>query len=578
MTLSFADIIDYREIDNLIENQFQIEYSIKVAKENIELYDSTDYCDVEFEKNRWYFYSLKTDHLIRIDFNKIFLLSETVNTQKIIELVNVIKCWVAGLINHLTIETIQASFYHVTTSLIVTQCFNINLINEYKDSLNSLNDSLKGSRISAVINFFEFYNEFEHFNEYYNFLVGIKYPGISVRKIPSANDVFTFSWVLEDFYVNTSKDDWRYTYFYPLKLWWIITMAIPMRIGEFLSISRKGFYKSSDRYVLELKRSKQKNNKKRIQIIDKLEVTKDVYTAMQEYVELTENFGYSDTLISYRAYKRLAQKYTEGSKKERRNPNRITLGNFSTILENFYDNVISNTPYNLSVRKKCEDMEQLILDSRKNGVFFDIERRLRPNDTRHLAFILLMLQGFHPVEIARLGGHTNVYTQRHYHYHEEFMVDSEVIKLIRSFNLTSKRENSRILISNETNIKINKEFRVKNIFKPSITPIEKWDKLEIGYCTALVKDCFSHCFVCEYWKIELEEFNHKRKELEQWINSVDLRLKSAYRALYNIHKYFYQDDKLPLNTEIESNIKKEAILIQDLLESKEILKNKLKEF
>ncbi len=35
------------------------------------------------------------------------------------------------------------------------------------------------------------------------------------------------------------------------------------------------------------------------------------------------------------------------------------------------------------------------------------EYQLRPNDSRHIAFISLMMQGYSPIEIARLGGHQN---------------------------------------------------------------------------------------------------------------------------------------------------------------------------
>ncbi|BCC00639.1 hypothetical protein BCJMU51_2846 [Bacillus cereus] len=59
------------------------------------------------------------------------------------------------------------------------------------------------------------------------------------------------------------------------------------------------------------------------------------------------------------------------------------------------------------------------------------EYQLRPNDTRHLAFMSLMMQGYSPVEIARLGGHKTIQTQLHYSSHKEYWVDSEVFKLMK---------------------------------------------------------------------------------------------------------------------------------------------------
>ncbi|MFB7305546.1 site-specific integrase [Heyndrickxia sporothermodurans] len=382
-----------------------------------------------------------------------------------------------------------------------TDFFDIYYINKFIDEINSIESSYKGHKISSLLNFLDFYNNIDAYKEYVIALINIEYPNSAVRKIPSANDVLTFSWVLEDFFLKTPIDDWRYTYYYPLKLWWMITMAIPIRIGEFLSIKKHGIYQSNGRYIMELKRNKQRRNTKRVQLVDKLEVTQSVYNAAQEYIRLVEKYGESETLVSYRAYRHIGKLHCFSGSKQKRNPNRIVLGNFSRILDSFYDNVISSEQYNLSVRKKNNDWEQLIINDRIRGIFFDIERRLRPNDTRHLAFIILLLQGFHPVEIARLGGHTNVYSQRHYHYHEEFMIDSEVLKIIRSFNLTNKHNNTRVLISNDNNVDMNKEFRIKHIFSPTSVPKKQWDKLEIGYCTAMPKDCSSPCFKCEHWRI-----------------------------------------------------------------------------
>jgi len=576
MSTMLLDKLDYIELDEVVENQFDIDESMEIAIENIDNYEKTELCDIEFEKNIWYIYSSSQDIRYKIDFTKIYFLPETIDYEIIDELIIILKCWIAGLLPHLEASTLQATYRNVINAILETEYFNFYYLDELIDKLNSIESSYRGHKVSSLLNFFDFYNDFDAYNEYIIALINIEYPNVKARKIPSANDVLTFSWVLEDFFNKTPQDDWRYTYYYPLKLWWMITLTIPIRIGEFLSINRNGIYTSNGRYILELKRSKQKRNKKRVQLVDKLEITKSVYDVVLKYIELTEKYGQSETLISYRAYRKLAEYHYNVGNKQKRNPNKMRLTNFSSLLDSFYDKIVTSSPYNLSVREKNLDIEQLIVNDRRRGIFYDIERRLRPNDTRHLAFILLMLQGFHPVEIARLGGHTNIYSQRHYHYHEEFMVDSEVLKIIRSFNLTNKQNNTGVLISNDSNVNMNKEFRIRHIFRPSSVPRDHWDKLEIGYCTAIPKDCSSPCFKCNYWRIDLEEFESKRERLEQWINSIDDKIRSAYRALYNMHKHFCKNDESALNPDISNNINKQAILIKDLLESKEMFKNNLR--
>lgn len=127
---------------------------------------------------------------------------------------------------------------------------------------------------------------------------------------------------------------------------------------------------------------------------------------IKEYVNLTEQYGYSKTLLSYRAHKEISLTNRLDYSKTKRNPNIFTSHSFQRILNDFYDNIISSSPYNFTIRALGEDSEHEIRRSRQNGIVFDFERRLRPNDTRHIAFLSLMIQGFHPVEIARLGDMT----------------------------------------------------------------------------------------------------------------------------------------------------------------------------
>ncbi|MGM2835832.1 site-specific integrase, partial [Bacillus cereus group sp. Bce025] len=58
------------------------------------------------------------------------------------------------------------------------------------------------------------------------------------------------------------------------------------------------------------------------------------------------------------------------------------------------------------------------------------EYHLRPNDTRHIAFMSLMMQGYSPVEDARLEGHKTIQPQLHHSNHKEYWVDCDVFKLM----------------------------------------------------------------------------------------------------------------------------------------------------
>ncbi|MEC2849509.1 integrase, partial [Bacillus cereus] len=215
----------------------------------------------------------------------------------------------------------------------------------------------------------------------------------------------------------------------------------------------------------------------------------------------------------------------------RRNPDIFRCNIFRDLLHEFYDKVITAPPYNFTVRSIGEDSEKEIRQGRINGVNFDFERRVRPNDTRHLAFLSLMIQGFHPIEIARLGGHDTIYSQRHYQQHEFFLTDSGISKLIKMFSLTGQPLKNSVFFNGSSRKAghIGKLFRERFIFSPAKTSKQEWDKLEIGYCTALIKDCKTQCFRCfEYWRIEYDEFLEKREFIERWMKESQEKVLTLY--------------------------------------------------
>ena len=103
---------------------------------------------------------------------------------------------------------------------------------------------------------------------------------------------------------------------------------------------------------------------------------------------------------------------------------------FLYILNDFYDEIVCNR-YGFKIIEQ-EEVKVVEHSLSLNKV---INRKIRPNDTRHFAFLNLMTQGYHPVEIARFGGHVSIYSQYHYHQHLEYWVDSEVMELMLKFNL-----------------------------------------------------------------------------------------------------------------------------------------------
>src|SRR5699024_2662081 len=285
--------------------------------------------------------------------------------------------------------------------------------------LDDLKERLKKDRqgiatvyenINVSLNFLTF-SESDSFYAYHRPLKDIK-KGLPTesfpRQLPSGKDVLKLDSCINQYFADGISLSSR-LFFAPILLWWKITNIIPLRISEFCTIKRECITQHNGKYYIMLPREKSPAVKRRVQIIDTLEITKEIFDLIDHYIRLTDPHGESKTLISYRTLLMLAKKHTgRWGKKDRSYFNRH---NFTRLLESFYREVVYGKYQN------------------------SINREVRPNDTRHFAFCSLLMQGISPVEIARLGGHSTIETQYHYANHTEYFIDVEVQKLTDGFKL-----------------------------------------------------------------------------------------------------------------------------------------------
>ncbi|MDA1777167.1 integrase [Bacillus cereus group sp. BY9-3LC] len=557
------------EIAELSDEAFELEYSIELAIENLKSMEINRLSEVDFHKNLWKLYDEEKDIIFYFRFNRLEEELQGKQLNQLETLTLVMKCWVASLLVQYHFKTVQTSFRYVLDELITTECFRLRLLEDFIEKIMLKGDRTKSSIASALLNFFNYYDNFEGAKEYLNFLSTIPSSKPKTRTIPTVKDCLKFAWVLNDFYTQSNNTDWKYTYFYPVRIWWHLTTVIPIRIGEFLLLRRDCVDNEGNRYYLYLSRIKNKKSRAKKTEVERIEISCKLYNMVKEYIELTEEYGYSKTLLSYRAYKGISLANKLNSSKIKRNPNVLTRWIFHTILNDFYDDVIATSPYNFTVRSVGEDSEQEIRQSRNNSIVFDFERRLRPNDTRHIAFLSLMIQGFHPVEIARLGGHDTVYGQRHYQQHEFFLTDSGISKLIKMFSFTGqflKGHNSNVTPSNNIS-NIGKMFREKFIFSPAKTSKNEWDKLEIGNCTAIIKDCQTQCFRCGYWRIEYDEFIEKRETIEQWMLESREEALALYKTVFNLHLKLVSKVYSKVNLKLTNDLAIHSKRLKGLLEN-----------
>ncbi|MEB8960314.1 integrase [Bacillus cereus] len=512
----------------------------------------------------WKLYDEERDNMFYLRFSRLIEELSGCSVSEVEKLTIVMKCWAANLLVKYQFSTVSAIFKYVLDEVIKTNIFRIALLEDFTQRILSKGETVRATIASAIFNFYNYYDNFEGKEGYLNFLSTIPSVKPRTRVIPTVKDFLKFAWVLNDFFIKTNSDSQRYIYYYPIRIWWHLTSVIPIRIGEFLLLKRNCIYIKDDRYYLKLPRIKNRGQGGK-KVIDELEISKKIYSMVKEYVEMTEEFGYSETLLSYRAHKGILNEPIL-----RRNPDIFRCNIFRDLLHEFYDKVITAPPYNFTVRSIGEDSEKEIRQGRINGVNFDFERRVRPNDTRHLAFLSLMIQGFHPIEIARLGGHDTIYSQRHYQQHEFFLTDSGISKLIKMFSLTGQPLKNSVFFNGSSRKAghIGKLFRERFIFSPAKTSKQEWDKLEIGYCTALIKDCKTQCFRCfEYWRIEYDEFLEKREFIERWMKESQEEVLTLYKTLLNLHLKLVSDTYNKINPNLTRELAINSKQLRDLLQN-----------
>lgn len=423
--------------------------------------------------------------------------------------IKVIKCWVATLVPKYSIETIKKYFSYLNKFLILSHNLDDNYLEDVqKFLLHKCNDRQRWSNCIAVLNFLDFFDREQHQN-YKRELLDIKndinFKNVigSVRTLPSGKDILAFSRVIEDYFLRVQKDDRNYFKFYPIYLWWKISNLIPMRPSEFCGIRRDSLFEENNRCYIKLPRLKQKDNRHKIQIVDQISLPLSVYKELQEYRVLTIPFGHSETLISSASIIDLQDSNNYFDK-------RFTYNNFVSLLGKFYKEIIDEE-YQLTYGEK-----------------------IRPGDTRHFAFLNLMRQGYHPVEIARLGGHTSLQAQYHYHQHMEYWVDVEIVQLMQKFNFFRGNESSEESFNSAAN-SFDDEFIREKILKPSETGFE--EAVDIGICTDPDMYCqVDKCFYCDYWKISQDEYLLRKEELEKEVQNSRSEIDKLLKTLKNLYR------------------------------------------
>ncbi|MGH0669613.1 site-specific integrase [Bacillus paranthracis] len=427
-------------------------------------------------------------------------------------IIQALKCWVATLIPYRSLESLSKYYKYVENFLTFSHACEEDLLERTNEHLlYECDDRTRWNLCIPTLNFIDFYEEIDVKQTYKKMLVDIKKDinvqkvGGMVRKLPPSNDVLTFSWVVESFFKELPKGNKHFFKYYPIYLWWTLSNLIPMRPAEFCDIERHALSEENGRFYIRLPRLKQKKNHHKIQIIDKISIPQKLYREIEDYITMTNKFGSSITLISDASIELKRQYDRPEYFKQRFRYNHLQL-----LLNEFYEEIVENI-YEVAYT-----------------------HRIRPGDTRHFAFLNLMRQGYHPIEIARLGGHTSVQSQYHYQQHMEYWVDVEILQLMQKFKFQQEINKDDSSTSSSHHNYLDDDFVREKVLKSNDTGFEM--ELDTGYCTDPNVFCqVDKCYFCEYWKISQEEFLLKKQEIELELSNCKSEVSSLIKTLNNLY-------------------------------------------
>ncbi|MCR8659171.1 site-specific integrase [Paenibacillus endoradicis] len=487
----------------------------------------------EFEDDEWVF-SKTNDYILIMRFQGFPTLFK-----------DMVKCWCAMSLNRIFPETIDSYLHALRIVFPITEQFHISKVENLREYIIGLSsDSTKRHYIYSVKSFLLF-TEIENSEDYLVCLNSIPADNKdNIRSLPNFYDVITFQDIINHFMNHWTENEKRI--FSPIVIWWKLTSIIPMRIREFCNIRRDCIKQHETGGSIIITRSKHSYQHRHEDMDDTLEIPFGLTKQIIDYIQYSNTYGSSETLISYKMYREeLISRKHKGNPSGQRNTNRFNVMNFKRLLEIFY---------------------KLIVEE-KYG-FVDIER-IKPNDTRHFSFCSLMLQGIDPLTIARLGGHKKLESQLHYQRHLDYFVQSKIYQMTRMNMLSMKSNllyNSPLLLENYEV----KSLRSINYYKDVIETDEG------GYCTdATQMRCEStrSCLLCsKYWisrevlSLRLDELMIMDKEI---LENIHNRIKIIER--YWNEAYSLIDDK-DFNIHAKESLKQETKKIKGEIKDSSIIK------
>lgn len=451
-----------------------------------------------------------------------------------------LKCYVVHLIDiNYSLDHVRSLYSNIRQSFIESMGFDPNFLTPYEDILMALPDRKKEGLITSTLHFAEFYPNLWN-GKYEKLFKSVSLEKRKVRTLPKYESVIQFNDVLLDFMDNCNENE-RKKYM-PILLWWRISTIIPLRPIEFLDIKANCTSSGSGKYKITVPRKKQRG-KGEIEVINTLQITKEIYDLVEEYLYLqgnTEKTGYLMAYMPYNSF--VKERFQEGAKKRRNRTDKMENGQLKELLNEFYMKIVG------------EQYGYPSID------------RVKLGDARHFAFCNMMLQGYNSLTIARIGGHSHLKSQLSYTCHLDYFAEARVRVLSEAIKRNRVQDLGEIALSNTNSIVIRSKLRKG---ETSSRPIQG------GFCRDddFPNNCIDDCLFCyPYFQLDLANNPDALKSLNLTSSKYAKRIKEQIETMQRFSAdMLYDKSTLQYSQEDQEELSILAKKLRELFHKKAII-------
>jgi len=517
--VSYKDKIIQRKIINKITEEEK-----KIAMSIFNEYKRKGVILNEFSDITWE--TTNETQTIRLDFSvdEVFI-KKHISTSTPREFVNILKYYICFCMGKHSLEIIQKNLRLIKRAMRETNCFLV---------MPQRTEILENTGVSDFINIFPYANE-----ELIIECIDSDSPKIRRRLMAEYQSYFLFDKILDKFWKEAS--DCEKDLYYPIYLWWKISMVIPIRPTEFSVIPKDCIPKIKNKWMLRIRRTQLKGEMEKVHAykldedykVYKYAVTDEIASMIQDYKTRATKYDEAeiDSLFSDDMFVSLLDTRNLIRTKH------LNYNHMALLLDYFYINVIMEK-YGYSVLFK-EDM--MMVD--KTGELKQLKEneivRIALGDSRHIAMQNMIINGCNILMAKEITGHHSA--NMIYHYAGNI---PNLIKC-RAYSLFKLSKQKVVAISQVTKT---------NVSTLLIKPEAKYEKVDGGLCYSApfvlyqdCRDCFAvqgNCENCKYFKSENgSRFIRKEQEriveekierLLGWLDSARVdKNKDEFRVMAN---------------------------------------------